>query len=242
MSSNVQWKKKKNSYVFLDKETGRELSLEEWNASLNTTNPMRILERHPNPLVVMEERSRKKGILKALGTIRGKRIADIGCEQGTVAQMLVRKGGNVVCVDIDRAMLRQAKKRLGNNAEYRLGNAEKIPLPDSSVDMALSSHTLEHLPEPKKGFAELVRITRPGGIIAVNLPNERVVLAAKRLLRLLGLRVFFQNLSLGLAPGHLHVFDKRLFRSMLSPGVVIERFFYNPPYYTNMFVRLRVTK
>lgn len=52
-----------------------------------------------------------------------------------------------------------------NKAEFIYCDARNIELPDNSVDVAISSNVLEHLPDPQKGFDELVRITRPGGRI-----------------------------------------------------------------------------
>ncbi len=45
------------------------------------------------------------------------------------------------------------------------GDGNRLPLPDGTVDVAFSSNVLEHIPDPARFLDEMVRVTRPGGII-----------------------------------------------------------------------------
>jgi SAM-dependent methyltransferase len=58
--------------------------------------------------------------------------------------------------------------------------AEAIPLPDGSVDFVVSSHVLEHLPDPVRGLLEWGRLIRPGGVIFMIVPHrDRIYDAGK---------------------------------------------------------------
>ena len=98
-------------------------------------------------------------------------IADVGCGTGTLTFDLARFAREVVGIDQSREMLQQAKStaRLRNiqNAEFRLGNALKLPLATRSFDAAFCVMVLHFLAEPERAIAELCRITRAGGTVVV---------------------------------------------------------------------------
>jgi len=227
----------------LEKNLHDPLELEQWNKELNETNPMSILEKHKNPLVRFEEKQRRKIILDLVGNASGKIIADVGCEEGYNAQRLIRNSKKFYCVDIDENLLEKARTLINDErAIYVRSDAQEIKIPDNSVDIAISSHVLEHLPSPQKGFNELVRIVGPGGRIVINVPNEKVVLGLKSILRKLRVETFLGKLNTGLAPGHLHVFDKKMLMGIIKGKAKVVSFRYNFPFYTNMFVVLEPIK
>ncbi|MEK7071253.1 MAG: class I SAM-dependent methyltransferase [Patescibacteria group bacterium] len=51
------------------------------------------------------------------------------------------------------------------------GKGEALPFPDNSFDICYSSNVLEHVDDPKKVIAEMVRVTKPGGIVQIVVPN-----------------------------------------------------------------------
>jgi ArsR family transcriptional regulator len=60
-----------------------------------------------------------------------------------------------------------AKKEQLRNLTYVLGNIEKVPLPDRSIDLALLSQALHHAENPRLALAEAFRILKPGGRLIV---------------------------------------------------------------------------
>lgn len=220
-----------------------EQELKNWNKKLNKTNSMTLLEKNRNPLIRFEEKQRRNIILQMVHQPAGKVIADVGCEEGYNAQRLVGECSRIYCVDIDEELLRVAKQKINSDrAQFIQSDAQQVNLPDNCVDIAISSHVLEHLPSPQKGFNELYRIVKPGGEIVINVPNEKVVLFLKKVLRSLGLGKLLGGLNVGLAPGHLHVFDKKMFLEIVRDKAEIKEFKYNFPFYTNMFAVLRPKK
>ena len=216
-------------------------NLAEWNRLANAQHGMSILEDHPNALVRMHERGRKRRILEMGAPKPTDVVVDIGCEQGTVSVALADNCRYLVCIDIDHAMLLGARERIGRTkAVFVVADAQYLPFRDGWADVTLSTHTLEHLPEPRLGLRELVRITKPDGKLIINVPNERMVLMFKRLF-LVRLRLgrLFQGINMGLAPGHLWVFSLQMLKEICRGQAIVERSGFNPPFFTNLFVVAR---
>ncbi len=98
-------------------------------------------------------------------------IADLGAGEGVIAQLLARRARTVYCIDNSPRMVEvgteQAAKFGFNNLVYKLGDIEKVPLKDNSVDLALLSQALHHARHPQKAVQEAYRILKPGGKIVV---------------------------------------------------------------------------
>ena len=99
------------------------------------------------------------------------RIADLGAGDGTLSRLLARQAESVHCVDNSPRMVQVgralAKKEQLRNLTYILGNIEKVPLPDRSIDLALLSQALHHAENPRQALAEAFRILKPGGRLLV---------------------------------------------------------------------------
>ena len=98
-------------------------------------------------------------------------IADLGAGEGLVSQLLARRARRVWCIDSSPKMVEVgtalAEKNGLANLTYKLGDIEKVPLPDASVDLAILSQALHHARHPQTAVAEAARILRPGGQLLV---------------------------------------------------------------------------
>jgi arsenite methyltransferase len=104
----------------------------------------------------------------ALEAQRGDRVLDVGCGPGFyVAEILdtVGAGGHVIGVDRSPDMLAVAARRAAghDNVEFHEGETASLPVPDHSVDRALSVQVLEYVDEVPAALAEIHRVLRPGG-------------------------------------------------------------------------------
>lgn len=94
-------------------------------------------------------------------------IADLGAGEGVLSQLLARRADKVWCIDNSPRMVEVgtalAREQGIENLEYRLGDIEKVPLENGSVDLALLSQALHHAEHPRMAVEEAYRILRPGG-------------------------------------------------------------------------------
>ena len=107
----------------------------------------------------------------AIGPIHeGETVLDIGCGAGMdllLAARRTRPEGQAIGVDMTDAMVeraRQSAKTMGLlQVEVRKGDATALPVADASVDVVSSNGVLNLVPEKDRGFAEIVRVLKPGG-------------------------------------------------------------------------------
>lgn len=110
-------------------------------------------------------------VLEALAPRPGESALDIGSGTGSeVLAFAERVGphGRAVGVDPNPAMLAVARQRAsGTAAEYLEGTAYELPLPNDSVDLVRCERVFQHLDDPAAATAEIARVLRPGGRVAL---------------------------------------------------------------------------
>ncbi len=117
-------------------------------------------------------RQQKWGI--SLDWFKDKVCLDVGCGQGRFVTALGRLGAaKAIGVDINEKGLEAGRNRRWfkelNNVELMNSSAGDLPFVDSYFDYVICSGVLLLMPEPKKGFDELVRVTKPGGRIFLSM-------------------------------------------------------------------------
>lgn len=108
--------------------------------------------------------------VRAFVLARGdERAVDVGTGAGALAFALAPIVGEVVGVDRVPELLALARERAADydNVAFVEGDAAQLPFEDSAFDLAGTLRTLHHVPRPELVVAELVRVTRPGGMILV---------------------------------------------------------------------------
>jgi len=108
-------------------------------------------------------------VLRAVGPMSGRWVADVGCGTARLTTMLAARGASVVGIDLDSAMLAVAAGRLSGRLVR--ADAAQLPLRDASVDVAVVVATLEFTRDPAGVLAEMARITRPGGRLVAAVLN-----------------------------------------------------------------------
>jgi SAM-dependent methyltransferase len=116
-----------------------------------------------------------------LGLVAGDRLLDLGCGAGRHAFEALRRGARVVAFDYDEAELKDVAgmaaamaaddqvPRAAHSSCVR-GDATRLPYPDGAFDRIIAAEVLEHIPSDDAAIAELARVLRPGGTIAVTVP------------------------------------------------------------------------
>lgn len=115
-----------------------------------------------------------------LGLKPGMTAIDVGCGLGYLGYTFwpyYGKGGRYFGVDISPELVQDGKKAakdwaLNGEAFFITGNAYKLPFPDDFADCAMCQVLLMHLEKPELALAEMIRVTKPGGLVMCNEPDN----------------------------------------------------------------------
>ncbi|OBG78306.1 MULTISPECIES: class I SAM-dependent methyltransferase [unclassified Mycobacterium] len=110
------------------------------------------------------------------------KVIDVGCGAGRHAFEAYRRGADVVAFDQDAAELRNVDailRAMGENGEAPagasatvvVGDALQLPYADQTFDCVIASEILEHVPQDDAAIAELIRVLKVGGTLAVSVPR-----------------------------------------------------------------------
>lgn len=99
-------------------------------------------------------------------------VIDVGCGTGYCTRALkkIYPHARVTGIDLAPAMIAQARRKrrwFGRNPEYQTGDAHHLGLADNSVDLLLSSLTIQWC-DPDKVFQEFARVLKPGGLLLLS--------------------------------------------------------------------------
>jgi SAM-dependent methyltransferase len=127
--------------------------------------------------------------------LAGQDVIELGCGTAYVSAWLARRGARVVGIDNSAAQLataRRLQREHGLDFPLLHGNAEDVPYPDASFDLAISEYGACLWADPHRWVPEAARLLRPGGeliflsnsaLLTLCLPDENDVPATERLLR-----------------------------------------------------------
>jgi 2-polyprenyl-6-hydroxyphenyl methylase/3-demethylubiquinone-9 3-methyltransferase len=134
-------------------------------------------------------------INRLVGGIAGKRILDVGCGGGILAEAMAATGAQVIGIDLAEkplqvAMLHQVES--GSSVEYRHVAVEAIAAEmPGSFDVVTCMEMLEHVPDPGSVVASCAQLVKPGGWVVFSTINRNpksflfAIVGAEYVLRLL---------------------------------------------------------
>ena len=103
------------------------------------------------------------------------KIIDVGCGTGVLAGRLAAAGYEVTGVDPSAGMLEHVSQS-GAGVEAVLGDATELPFDDGTFDLTMCVAVMHHVADPEavhRSLGEMVRVTRPGGLVLVWDHNPR---------------------------------------------------------------------
>lgn len=138
-----------------------------------------------SPLVAAIYDTQQALVRRLLGVLRlpiewlnisaGSTVLDVGCGPASITASLARAAGPeglVLGVDLSEAMLTRAvRTQWGPQVGFLRADAQQLPLRDQTVDAVVSIAVLQLVPNPAAALAEMARVLRPGGRLAVMVPT-----------------------------------------------------------------------
>jgi SAM-dependent methyltransferase len=98
------------------------------------------------------------------------RVLDVGCGPGTITAGLADRvpRGRVTGLDASEQVIEQARARAADrpNLGFTTGDVYALDYPDAAFDVVFAHQVLQHLSDPVRALREMIRVTRPGGLVA----------------------------------------------------------------------------
>jgi 2-polyprenyl-3-methyl-5-hydroxy-6-metoxy-1,4-benzoquinol methylase len=108
-------------------------------------------------------------LIRWLGPRPRERILDVGCGDGSNAEVIAQRGALVTGIEVNRERLAIAnRKSVGSRIAFHLMNAEEMELEDESFDKAVSFCVIEHFRQDYRVLAHLNRVLKPKGMLVLS--------------------------------------------------------------------------
>jgi len=148
-------------------------------------NPNKALwEKGDFTRIAQTMRESGEALVKDLGIVKGLKVLDLGCGDGTTALPAARLGADVLGVDIASNLVEAGNKRAKaedlTNCKFQEGDASSLhELKDHTFDLVVSIFGAMFAPKPFDVAKEMVRVTRPEGRIVMGnwIPNDPTLVA-----------------------------------------------------------------
>lgn len=138
-------------------------------SSSSTASDLAAVRGEPS-YVWRSGQERRLQMVAAQLDLRGKRVLEAGCGNGVYAQRFIERfDAQVAAFDIELARVAAAKAHVPHAIVAR---GEQLPYPDYYFDVVFSNEVIEHVDDDRAFAAEMVRVTRVGGRIALFCPNR----------------------------------------------------------------------
>jgi len=124
--------------------------------------------------LIIERRHR---MVRSFTGARKGMLLDFGCGTGAQTFLFAGEFDHIVGVDVDRPSIQKfreaiTQRSLAGRIEAVEYDGRTLPLPDASVDFAISFEVLEHVHDERRALDELYRVLRPGARLAMSVPNR----------------------------------------------------------------------
>lgn len=136
---------------------------------------LEMMSRDPRKFNAYQQ-ARYEWILRTMGDIRGRKILDLGCGDGSLTYILTKSGAVVTGVDNEERGLEYARENLSSvddgtlKYEFINASAYELPFQNESFDAVVSCEVIEHLREPDRMLSESSRVLKKDGKFVLTTP------------------------------------------------------------------------
>jgi SAM-dependent methyltransferase len=137
-------------------------------------------------LGAITERLERSAVLELAGLLDGRDVLDVGCGDGAYALAAARAGAHVAGLDRSAANVKAARAQAeaeGIAIDVCVADASALPFPADRFDVVLAVTVLCFVDRPAQAVAEMARVLRPGGVLALGELGRWSAWAAWRRLR-----------------------------------------------------------
>ena len=117
-------------------------------------------------------------IEEAAGGLAGKRVLDVGCGGGILAESMAARGAQVTGIDVGEKPLKVAQLHLletGHQVDYRRASVEQLATEvRDCYDVVTCMEMLEHVPDPASTVKACAAVTKPGGLVVFSTINRNL--------------------------------------------------------------------
>jgi ubiquinone/menaquinone biosynthesis C-methylase UbiE len=146
-------------------------------------------------------------------------VVDAGCGAGYASTFAAACGAAVYAVDIDASALAEIEERIRKQKPARpfhtlQSDVNPLPLPDALASRVVAQEVLEHVDDPRRFLAELVRVGKSGALYLLSVPDP----VSESVQKKLAPESYWQK------PNHLRIFQREEFAELVrDAGLIIEK-------------------
>ncbi len=157
-------------------------------------------------------------------------ILDCACGRGFYLNMVrYASRARLVGLELEEPIIRKAQRHVAHLQDILLvrGNIYQLPFPDDYFDSVILSEILEHVDDDVRGLAEVRRVLKPGGVVAITVPNANYPFLwdpiNKTLETLFGIHIQHGPLA-GIWANHVRLYERdQLRRVVEQAGLIVEQ-------------------
>ncbi|OQY43091.1 MAG: hypothetical protein B6242_15430 [Anaerolineaceae bacterium 4572_78] len=207
-----------------------ETEFRQWNESMAEKYDPEAYHERSHFIIRWIAQQRVRSILQLLNMKPNDMVLEVGCGTGNVIEKI--PSHFLYGIDLSTLLLKKAMYRFADNSiSLAQGNAEKLPFTGQSFDKIVCTEVIEHVINPKQILHEIARLAMPHAVIVVTIPNEKLIIQVKQVLRNIGL---FDWLLKGngdsynahddtINEWHLHNFDLNLLKEITPTTLQIQQ-------------------
>lgn len=124
--------------------------------------------KHDLPVEQMKQAQRLSSLNECLSAIQAEQSLVVGCGSGD--EMRLVNATMLTALDLSYVAVNKARQK-ASHGHYLQADGMRLPFPDMSFDLVLTSEVIEHIPQPDEMLRDIWRVLKPDGTVIISTPN-----------------------------------------------------------------------